>query len=50
MKKNCPGCQALRLEAAKPGASLGGLLVRAAQHERSAECREPKNAGKNPKP
>lgn len=48
-KKNCPGCQALRLEASKPGAPLADFLVRVALHERSAECREPVPARKRPK-
>ncbi|MFD7019117.1 hypothetical protein [Streptomyces sp. NPDC059928] len=49
MKKNCPGCQALRLEASQAGEALADLLVRVALHERSAECREPARARKRPK-
>ncbi|MFI6689204.1 hypothetical protein [Streptomyces sp. NPDC050485] len=41
MKKNCPICQALRREAAQPGAPIADLLVRTALHERSPQCQEP---------
>ncbi|MFC4955549.1 hypothetical protein ACFPFX_04475 [Streptomyces mauvecolor] len=49
MKKNCPTCQALRREAAQPGAPIADLLVRTALHERSPHCQEPPRR-KRPKP
>ncbi|MFJ8314027.1 MULTISPECIES: hypothetical protein [unclassified Streptomyces] len=47
MKKNCPGCQALREEAAKPHSDIGDLLVHTALHELSPECSDKKPAAKN---
>lgn len=47
MKKNCPGCQALRVKAAKPRADIGDLLVQTALHELSPECGDKKPAAKS---
>lgn len=40
MKKNCPGCRALREKAARPRADMGDLLEQTALHEASPECRD----------
>ncbi|MFE9558838.1 hypothetical protein ACFYOD_35950 [Streptomyces sp. NPDC006703] len=46
MKKNCPGCKALRDKAAKPRADIGDLLLQAALHEASSQCRDKQPAAK----
>ncbi|MFI6689356.1 hypothetical protein [Streptomyces sp. NPDC050485] len=47
MKKNCPGCKALRDRATQPHADLGDLLLQVALHEASPQCREKKSAVKS---
>ncbi|MFJ8313430.1 MULTISPECIES: hypothetical protein [unclassified Streptomyces] len=48
MKWNCPGCRALREEAARPHADLVDLLEQTALHEASPECGEKKPAARWP--
>ncbi|MFD7539899.1 hypothetical protein [Streptomyces sp. NPDC059819] len=50
MKPNCPGCDALRREAARLEADLGDLLMRAALHEASPQCRNKRGAPRDTKP
>lgn len=47
MKRNCPGCKALRDKAATPHADIGDLLVQTALHEASPQCRDNKPAAKS---